>query len=68
MEGEVGRFRRNHPVPVPVPVPEVGSLKELNGLIEDACFGDLDRRIAGRQVTAALSSRDSIAFVAHGSG
>ena len=34
VEGEVGRFRRNHLVPVP----KVGSLKELNDLLEDACF------------------------------
>jgi transposase len=45
VEGEVGRFRRNHLVPVP----EVGSLGELNRLIEDACFDDLDpASLAGR--------------------
>jgi transposase len=53
VEGEVGRFRRNHLVPVP----EVASLRELNGLIEDACFDDLGRQIAGRQVTVAEAFR-----------
>jgi transposase len=44
VEGEVGRFRRRHLVPVP----RVGSLAELNELLEDACFGDLQRTIVGR--------------------
>jgi transposase len=47
VESEVGRFRRRHLVPVP----DVGSLKELNELLEDGCFHDLGRRIAGRQET-----------------
>lgn len=47
VEGEVGRFRRNHLVPVP----EVDSLADLNRRIEDACWQDLERRIAGRPVT-----------------
>jgi transposase len=47
VEGEVGRFRRNHLVPVP----RVGSLSELNDLLEDACFAELNRRIAGRAET-----------------
>jgi transposase len=45
VEGEVGRFRRNHLVPIP----HVSSLKELNDLLEDACFAELNRRIAGRE-------------------
>jgi transposase len=44
VEGEVGRFRRRHLVPVP----SVGSLAELNELLEDACWGDLERTIVGR--------------------
>src|SRR6266542_4147521 len=44
VEGEVGRYRRRHLVPVP----KVGSLKELNNLLEDGCFAELERRIAGR--------------------
>lgn len=44
VEGEVGRFRRNHLVPVP----EVGSIGGLNRLLVDACERDLDRRIVGR--------------------
>ena len=47
VEGEVGRFRRNHLVPVP----EVADLAELNGLLLAGCEADLDRRIDGRPVT-----------------
>jgi hypothetical protein len=47
VEGEVGRFRRRHLVPVP----KVGSLKELNDLLEDGCFAELERRIQGRAET-----------------
>jgi transposase len=47
IEGEVGRFRRRHLVPVP----EVGSLEELNGLLEEACWKDLDRMITGQTET-----------------
>jgi hypothetical protein len=49
VEGEVGRFRRNHLVPVP----SVGSIGELNRLLLDACERDLGRRIVGRPVTVA---------------
>jgi hypothetical protein len=45
VEGELGRFRRAHLVPLP----RVGSLKELNDLLEDGCFAELGRRIAGRE-------------------
>lgn len=44
VEGEVGRFRRNHLVPVP----EVSSLDELNSLIFAATEKDLKRRIENR--------------------
>ena len=47
VEGEVGRFRRNHLVPVPA----AGDLAELNALILAGCERDLARRIVGRQVT-----------------
>lgn len=47
VEGEVGRFRRNHLVPVPA----VASLAELNALILAGCERDLQRRIVGRSVT-----------------
>ena len=47
VEGEVGRFRRNHLVPVP----SFGSIAGLNAFIVDACESDLGRRIAGRPVT-----------------
>jgi hypothetical protein len=43
----VGRFRRAHLVPVP----EVGSLRELNDLLEVACVADLKRTIRGRRET-----------------
>ena len=53
VEGEVGRFRRRHLVPVP----EVGSLAELNRLLEDACLAELQRRIAGRADTVGEALR-----------
>lgn len=53
VEGEVGRFRRAHLVPVP----SVGSLKELNDLLEDGCFADLGRRIRGRTETVGEALR-----------
>ncbi|MDQ2761920.1 MAG: IS21 family transposase [Actinomycetota bacterium] len=53
VEGEVGRFRRNHLVPVP----EVASLAELNDRLLAFCSEDLGRTILGRGETvgAALS-------------
>jgi transposase len=47
VEGDIGRFRRRHLVPVP----EVGSIEELNELLEEACWQDLDRTITGRSET-----------------
>jgi transposase len=47
VEGEIGRFRRRHLVPVP----EVSSLEELNELLEEACWKDLDRTITGQSET-----------------
>jgi transposase len=47
VEGEVGRFRRNHLVPVPV----VADLAELNTLIGRGCERDFGRRIVGRAET-----------------
>jgi transposase len=47
VEGEVGRFRRNHLVPVP----RVADLAELNAWLLVCCERDLGRRIVGRQVT-----------------
>jgi len=47
VEGEVGRFRRNHLVPVPA----VATLAELNALILAGCERDLKRRIVGRPLT-----------------
>jgi hypothetical protein len=53
VEGEVGRFRRRYLVPVP----KVGSLKQLNDLLEDGCFAELERRIAGRGETVGEALR-----------
>ena len=47
VEGEVGRFRRNHLVPVP----HVESMDELNELIEHAMTADDHRFIAHRRIT-----------------
>ncbi len=53
VEGEVGRFRRRHLVPVP----KVATLKELNDLLEDGCFAELERRIGGRAETVGEALR-----------
>jgi transposase len=47
VEGEVGRFRRNHLVPVPA----LATMAELNALLLAGCEADLGRRIVGRAVT-----------------
>ena len=47
VEGEVGRFRRNHLVPVP----SFGSFAQLNAFMLEACESDLGRRIDGRPGT-----------------
>jgi hypothetical protein len=47
VEGDVGRFRRRHLVPVP----EVGSIEELNELLLEACWKDLERTITGHAGT-----------------
>ena len=44
MEGEGGRFRRNHCVPMPV----VDSIEELNAVLEAADDADDARRIGNR--------------------
>jgi transposase len=46
VEGEIGRFRRNHLVPVPT----VGSLAELNELIALADTADDGRWVTGRRM------------------
>jgi transposase len=53
VEGEVGRFRRRHLVPVP----QVTTLKQLNDLLEDGCFAELERRIVGRAETVGEALR-----------
>jgi transposase len=49
IEGEVGRYRRRHLVPVP----DVDSMEELNELLEEACWADLERTITGQTETVA---------------
>jgi len=51
IEGEIGRFRRNHLVPVP----KVLSLAELNTFIAVADLRDDDRHIDGRHLTVGES-------------
>ena len=46
VEGEIGRFRRNHLVPMPT----VGSLGELNALIDAADARDDGRWVTGRHM------------------
>jgi transposase len=47
VEGEVGRFRRNHLVPIP----RLADLAELNALLLAGCEADFARRIVGRAGT-----------------
>ena len=47
VEGEVGRFRRNHLVPVP----SLADLAELNALLLAGCEADLARQITGHRGT-----------------
>ena len=47
VEGEVGRFRRNHLVPVPC----FRDLEELNAYLEEACLRDHARHREGRELT-----------------
>ena len=47
VEGEVGRFRRNHLVPVP----QLRDLAELNAMLLAGSEQDLARRIDGRAIT-----------------
>lgn len=47
VEGEVGRFRRNHLVPVP----EVADMDELRALIQAGLAADDRRRVTGRAQT-----------------
>jgi transposase len=51
VEGEVGRFRRNHLVPVAT----VATLAELNTLLLAGCEHDFARRIVGRPLTVGES-------------
>jgi len=52
VEGEVGRFRRNHLVPVPV----VADWPALNAYLAAACERDQARRIDGREGTVEAAS------------
>jgi transposase len=56
VEGEVGRFRRNHLVPVP----EVADLAELNERLLACSIRDLDRMIVGRSETVGARLSEEI--------
>ena len=65
VEGEVGRYRRNHLVPVP----EVADLAELNArLLEAGCEADLGRRIDGRAGTVGEALGRGAAAAARAAG
>jgi transposase len=51
VEGEVGRFRRNHLVPVP----SFRDLAELNAYLAEACRRDLTRHVERREVTVGAA-------------
>lgn len=57
VEGEIGRFRRNHLVPVP----RVASLAELNALIAAADGADDDRSIGRRASTVGECAVEELA-------
>jgi transposase len=59
VEGEVGRFRRQHLVPVP----QVASLAELNVRLEAADRADDARHIAGRLVTVGAMAASEQPFL-----
>ena len=59
MEGDIGRFRRRHLVPVP----EVSSIEELNELLEEACWQDLDRTITGQSETVGQRREEDVRIV-----
>ena len=64
VEGEVGRFRRNHLVPVP----RLADLAELNALLLAGCEADLARRIDGRAGTIRRGVGDRAAVAARAAG
>jgi transposase len=53
VEGEVGRFRRNHLVPIPT----VADWTDLNALLEAACRRDQSRHIDGHTDTVGVAMR-----------
>jgi transposase len=59
VEGEIGRFRRNHLVPVP----RVESVAELNHLIAAADAGDDSRRISFRATTVGEDFTEEAGFL-----
>lgn len=59
VEGEIGRFRRNHLVPVP----HVESLAELNELMAAADAADDERHIARRAETVGEAAAAEAAFL-----
>ncbi|MGH2844355.1 MAG: IS21 family transposase, partial [Solirubrobacteraceae bacterium] len=59
VEGEVGRFRRNHLVPVPV----LADLAALNDLLLAGCVRDLQRTITGRPETVGARLSQEIGLL-----
>src|ERR1700690_3058506 len=53
VEGEVGHFRRNHPVPIP----QANTLEELNDQLRSYCQQDEQRRIAGKPMLVGEAMR-----------
>lgn len=60
VEGEVGRFRRNHLVPVP----RAASLEELNAYLTEACLKDRARRVDERELTVGQAHETEQAHLA----
>jgi transposase len=59
VEGEVGRFRRNHLVPVP----KVASLEELNEALASADAADEERRMVWRTETVGEAAAAEAGFL-----
>lgn len=59
VEGEIGRFRRNHLVPVP----RFLNLEELNAYLEEACRRDHSRHVDRRELTVGEAHETEVAYL-----
>lgn len=59
VEGEVGRFRRNHLVPIP----RAANFQELNRLLLNACLNDQQRRVGERKPTVQQAMMAEVKFL-----